>query len=90
MTSNEPAAPAEQKSVKAETKATEAATEEVQSRVDEETERGFRGVEVDPTPNEHYTVAGVGAGLPTPESDPEHAAMVAAHLDKLSRGVLDA
>lgn len=32
-------------------------------------EQGFRGVEVDPTPNEHYTVAGVTAGKPTPETD---------------------
>jgi hypothetical protein len=38
---------------------------------------GFFGVEVDPTPNEHYTVAGVLAGKPTPETDAELAAHVA-------------
>jgi hypothetical protein len=27
--------------------------------IDRETEQGFRGVEVDPTPNENYTLAGV-------------------------------
>ncbi|MEU7597284.1 hypothetical protein AB0B79_30270 [Streptomyces sp. NPDC039022] len=36
-------------------------------------EQGFYGVETDPTPNEHYTVAGVTAGKPTPETDPEAA-----------------
>lgn len=34
-----------------------------------EDEQGFRGLEVDPTPNENYTVAGVLAGKPTPETD---------------------
>lgn len=43
------------------------ATDEVQAAVDEETDRGFRGVEVDQVPNEAYTVAGVVKGLPTPE-----------------------
>jgi len=42
---------------------------EVQQRVDKETEQGFVGVEVDPTPNENYSVAGVIAGKPTPETD---------------------
>jgi hypothetical protein len=42
---------------------------EVQEKVDAEQERGFRGVEVDPTPNENYTVAGVTSGAPTPETD---------------------
>ena len=32
-------------------------------------EAGLFGVEVDPTPNSHYTVAGVTAGKPTPETD---------------------
>lgn len=31
-------------------------------------EAGLLGVEVDPTPNDHYTVAGVIAGKPTPET----------------------
>lgn len=42
---------------------------EVQAKADEETEAGLRGVEVDPTPNENYTVDGVTAGKPTPETD---------------------
>lgn len=41
----------------------------VQELVDEETERGYNGVEVDPTPNENYTVGGVTSGKPTPETD---------------------
>jgi len=34
----------------------------------EEAEQGFRGVQVDSTPNENYTLRGVGRGLPTPET----------------------
>jgi hypothetical protein len=37
--------------------------------IDQESAQGFRGVEVDPTPNENYTVAGVTSGAPTPETD---------------------
>jgi hypothetical protein len=44
-------------------------TADMQKRADEDTARGFRGVEVDPTPNEHYSVAGVTSGMPTPETD---------------------
>jgi hypothetical protein len=50
--------------------------EKVQAAVDTETEQGFRGVEVDSTPNEAYTVKGVLAGMPTPETDAEHAEKV--------------
>jgi hypothetical protein len=53
---------------------------EAQKTADAEMEQGFRGVEVDPTPNEHYTVDGVTAGKPTPETDPEHAEQVRRHL----------
>lgn len=38
--------------------------------------QGFRGIEVDPTPNENYTVAGVTSGAPTPETDVDSAAEV--------------
>lgn len=31
--------------------------------------KGYRGVQVDTTPNENYTVAGVLAGKPTPETE---------------------
>jgi hypothetical protein len=43
-------------------------------------EEGFVGRKVDPTPNENYTLSGVVAGKPTPESDPEHAAQVQAQV----------
>ncbi len=46
---------------------------EVQAKMDEETSKGFHGDEVDPTPNEHYTVEGVLAGKPTPETDADAA-----------------
>jgi hypothetical protein len=55
-------------------KATDASAKKVQDAVDKETEQGFRGVEVDPTPNENYTAAGVTAGKPTPETDEKAAA----------------
>lgn len=42
---------------------------EVQKKADEEAAKGFVGVEVDETPNENYTVAGVLAGKPTPETE---------------------
>ncbi|MER7155031.1 hypothetical protein [Streptomyces lydicus] len=51
----------------------DAAQKEVQKAVDTAEDQGFVGVEVDPTPNEHYTVAGVVAGKPVPETDPEAA-----------------
>jgi hypothetical protein len=54
-------------------KADAATAKEVQEKVDEETAQGFRGVEVDPTPNENYTIAGVTKGAPTPETDDEAA-----------------
>ncbi len=47
--------------------------QQLQETFDRETEQGFRGFEVDPTPNENYTVAGVTKGLPTPETDAEAA-----------------
>lgn len=53
----------------AESKRTEKAEAQVQQAVDQETEQGFRGVEVDGTPNENYTVAGVVAGKPVPEAE---------------------
>lgn len=51
----------------------QAAEKQVQAAVDEETEQGFRGTQVDPTPNENYTVKGVTAGKPTPETDKKQA-----------------
>lgn len=53
--------------------AAEAGNEQVQEAKDQEDEQGFRGTEVDPTPNEAYTLQGVTEGQPTPETDPEAA-----------------
>lgn len=41
---------------------------EVQAKVDEADEKGYFGVVPDETPNENYTLAGVIAGKPTPET----------------------
>lgn len=49
--------------------ADDAGRAQAQEQMDEVTEQGFRGVAVDPTPNENYTVAGVTSGAPTPETD---------------------
>lgn len=49
-------------------KAAEAANEQVQEQVDAENEQGFRGTEVDLTPNENYTVQGVTSGADVPEA----------------------
>lgn len=58
---------------------------ETQKVVDEAEGRGYIGVPVDPTPKSHYTVAGVVAGEPTPETDPEHARKVRQQLDDDAR-----
>jgi hypothetical protein len=42
---------------------------EVQAKVDEANSKGFFGEQVDDTPRENYTLAGVGAGKPTPETE---------------------
>lgn len=47
---------------------------EVQKQADVETDQGFAGTRVDPTPLENYTVSGVTAGKPTPEIDEKAAA----------------
>jgi len=47
---------------------------QVQEKMDEEQEKGYRGFVPDPTPNENYTVAGVTSGAPTPENNPQAAA----------------
>lgn len=45
----------------------------VQQAMNEATEKGFLGDEVDPTPNSAYTLTGVLAGEPTPETDKDAA-----------------
>lgn len=63
----------------------DAAQKEVQKAVDEAEDKGYLGVEVDPTPDEHYSVSGVLAGKPTPETDPDHAREVRQKLEDDSR-----
>lgn len=63
----------------------DAAQAEVQKAVDAAEDKGYIGVPVDPTPKENYTVAGVLAGKPTPETDPEHAREVRQQLDDSAR-----
>jgi hypothetical protein len=58
---------------------------EVQKAVDEAEDKGYIGVPVDPTPKENYTVAGVVAGKPTPETDSAHAREVRQRLDDEAR-----
>jgi hypothetical protein len=50
--------------------------------------KGFLGGEVDPTPDEHYTVGGVLEGKPTPETDTDahHEAFMATRGPQLHRG----
>lgn len=51
-------------------KETETDTDSVDAPVVVESDgAGYRGVQADTTPNENYTVAGVIAGKPTPETD---------------------
>lgn len=45
------------------------ASKRVQAASDEAHEKGYIGVSPDPTPRANYTVAGVTAGAPTPETD---------------------
>jgi hypothetical protein len=45
------------------------ATQQVDEAVQSETDQGYRGVRIDSTPNEHYTVEGVTSGKPVPEAE---------------------
>lgn len=58
----------EGQAAKADAEANAPGAAEVQHAMDKATEQGFIGVEVDDTPNENYTVAGVTSGAPTPET----------------------
>lgn len=49
---------------------------EPQSSKPAENESSLHGTQTDPTPNSHYSVAGVTAGKPTPETDLAHAEAV--------------
>jgi hypothetical protein len=63
----------------------DAAQAEVQKAFDTAEDKGYIGVPVDPTPKENYTVAGVLAGKPTPETDSGHAREVRQQLDDEAR-----
>jgi hypothetical protein len=59
---------------KHDTAADDAGQAEVQEKFDAIEEQGYVGTVPDETPNEHYTVAGVLKGLPTPETTKERPA----------------
>jgi hypothetical protein len=61
----------------------EEATRQVDEAVQSETDRGFRGVEIDQTPNENYTVEGVtsDAWVPEKAEDPVAARRQATERD---------
>ena len=65
----EPEVEPEQVEAQAEAPADDAGQAEVQARFDEAEEKGYFGHTPDDTPNEHYTLSGVIAGLPTPETE---------------------
>lgn len=72
--------------------AADTSTDPVQTQVDTDHARGFRGIEVDTTPNENYSVAGVTSGAPTPETDPAQAEQVRrdrADIDRRAAGVAE-
>ena len=71
----------EGKAAKAQAEANDSTAQDVAELVADEQAQGFRGLKVDPTPNENYTVAGVTSGAPTPETD-EGAADAAAKAQK--------
>ena len=52
---------------------------EVQAKVDKADDQGYLGKRVDPTPLENYTLAGVLANKPTPETDEKAAARSVQH-----------
>lgn len=56
---------------------------EVQAVADTATEQGFLGHTTDPTPTENYTLAGVTAGKPTPETDSDAAVEAWKHQSAL-------
>lgn len=58
---------------------------QVQETVDRESDQGYRGVVADPTPNSAYTVSGVVAGEPTPETHEAQADKAAARARELGR-----
>lgn len=62
---------------KSESKSEDVGQAEVSDAFEQAQERGFFGNEVDPTPNENYSLDGVTSGAPTPETDAKAAAEAA-------------
>jgi|SRR3954451_12932989 hypothetical protein len=54
---------------RADDEAVSALQEHIQEVIDAEEEQGFRGVKTQVVPNENYTLGGVAAGKPTPETE---------------------
>lgn len=52
------------------------------STLEEASKVGYLGTKVDPTPDEHYTVAGVLAEKPTPENDQQSRAAAREAADR--------
>jgi hypothetical protein len=63
----------------------DAGREQLQAEFDKAAEQGFFGTEVDPTPNQNYTLQGVASGAPTPETDADAQAKAAAAASELER-----
>lgn len=70
---------ADQKTVE---KETEASLATVHKHFNEANEKGHFGERLDPTPLENYTLPGVLAGKPTPETDAEASAEASKATDK--------
>lgn len=58
---------------------------QAQAQADQESEQGYRGYHVDPTPNAAYTVSGVTSGEPTPETDADAATAAASRQAELEQ-----
>jgi carbamate kinase len=63
----------------------DAGEKELQAIIDKESEQGYRGVVADPTPNSAYSLGGVAAGEPTPETHEGQADKAAARARELGR-----
>lgn len=63
----------------------DAGREQLQAEFDKAAEQGFFGTEVDPTPNENYTLQGVASGAPTPETDADAQAKATAAAAEAAR-----
>jgi len=80
-----PETSSEGQQAKAESEANAPGAAEVQAAMDQATEQGYFGTSADPTPDKHYTVAGVLAGKPTPETDAGAAAKARQHQAEVRR-----